>query len=181
MLEACPICNKRVLQRHSRPIYIDADHDAPVIPAAESQVQAPVEMPVAFQVPVQAQAEPVVQINDQVTASHASGAVPVAISVPGPRAALCNRSKSMHVDRIQPGRRQRRVQSARNIRIARESGDFPEYLVPRYRLRRVSTPIKPYNIAEVKCFVCKKKFRQDVALEHYAGNFACSFICFRKI
>lgn len=172
-----------MLQRHSRPIYIGTDHDAVVVPAAESQAQTPVDMPVHVPVAIQdpAQAETVAQINEQVIASHASDAVSVAISVPDPRAAFRNRSKSMNLDRIQPGRRQRRVQSVRNIRIAREPDDVPEYDVNRHRLRRVSKPIKPYNIAVVKCFVCKRSFREDISLEHYAGNFACSFICFRKI
>lgn len=98
-----------------------------------------------------------------------------------------NRSDSSYIDGIQPGREQRRAESARNIRLAREQhdqvSDVPENAVASRRSNRISIPTKPYNIGVVQCFICKKRVWQNLylLLHHYHGNIACSFKCFNKM
>lgn len=126
----------------------------------------------------QGEAEATLSNNDQITAPHIASSSSGVVSVS--RAPFRNRSKSMNIDRYQPGRRQKRVQSARNIRILRDPDDVVDDVVERRRSKRISIPTKPYNVGTVQCFVCKKRFRQDIAVEYYNENIACSFSCFLK-
>lgn len=70
----------------------------------------------------------------------------------------------------------------RNVRIARDeihqAGQEDEFV---RKSERISIPVKRYNVGEVECFVCKKKFREDVSIEFYERNIACSFACFRQV
>lgn len=71
----------------------------------------------------------------------------------------------------------------KNVRINFTSGATqnvsPEILLR--RSPRVKIPVAKFNVGELKCFVCKKTFRQDLSIKHYAGNIACSFACFKKV
>lgn len=71
----------------------------------------------------------------------------------------------------------------RNVRINHDSAaiqNVPAGSLLR-RSPRVKTPVKLFNVGELKCFVCRKTFRQDLTIEHYTGNIACSFACFKKV
>lgn len=45
---------------------------------------------------------------------------------------------------------------------------------------RIHVPVAQYNYGFVRCSVCGKSFYQDIAIEHYDGNIACSFECLKK-
>lgn len=128
----------------------------------------------------QGQAEPKVPICDQITAAHGASLSSNTVPRVPMRVPLRGRPKSIQIDQIQPGRRQKRANSARNIRIARDPGDVVEDNTTSRRSHRISMPTKPYNVGNVECFICKRSFRQDISLEYYSGNIACSFSCFLK-
>lgn len=67
----------------------------------------------------------------------------------------------------------------RNVRMGQQPSEENNEMVLR-RTTRNSVPVKNFNYGAVKCFVCKKTFREDVSIEYYSGNIVCSFECFRK-
>lgn len=85
-------------------------------------------------------------------------------------------------DPVQPGRRtQRRARSHynKNVRIKRgeELPNNTNRIIR--RSGRISKTVQRYNIGEIVCFICKKKYRADISIDHYDGNIACSLKCFK--
>lgn len=194
----CPICNLRVLDRQSRTLYLTDTHDTDENRQENCQENC---VTVAAVPQVENQVEAQLPIDEAIGAETLPSVVSVAASanepeVPADQAANLqfavkgvathrNRSDSSYIDGIQPGRRQRRAESARNIRLAREQhdqvDDVPENAVASRRSKRISIPTKPYNIGVVQCFICKKRVWQNLyLLLHHDGNIACSFKCFNK-
>lgn len=68
----------------------------------------------------------------------------------------------------------------RNIRIRCDTNQQNQAIVLR-RSTRIAIPVKRYNCGVVKCSACSKSFRDDIAIDHYAGKIVCSFECFRKM
>lgn len=54
----------------------------------------------------------------------------------------------------------------------------PKYGILR-RSSRIAIPVKRYNFGVVQCCVCKRKFSQDIPIEHYGGEILCSVECFK--
>lgn len=83
---------------------------------------------------------------------------------------------------MKPGRRVFRSKSMvydRNVQIGGKPSEENNGIILR-RSTRNSVPVKHFNYGAVKCFVCKKIFREDVSIEYYSGNIVCSFECFNK-
>lgn len=69
----------------------------------------------------------------------------------------------------------------RNVILALDDWNPPVHdLAPR-RSDRIRRTTQRYNIAEVKCFVCKKKYRQDISMNFFDERIACSFKCLRNV
>lgn len=92
---------------------------------------------------------------------------------------------------VLPGRRtvrRARTEYDRDVRINRGWLDQPRNeLQPNQPLRRsvrVSKPVEHFNISEIVCFVCKRKYRENHLVSrfnHIDRYIACSFRCFAKV
>lgn len=96
--------------------------------------------------------------------TNASDSV-VGANAEGKRAAKRPRSKSMYV--------------SRDVRLRLSPPRIQQLDHPR-RSNRISVPVHRYNYGMVYCSVCKKKFRQDLPMQCYAGDIVCSVECFKK-
>lgn len=84
-------------------------------------------------------------------------------------------------------RRRIRGQYDRNVQINRDFQIEPTSEMdsnqPIRRSNRIPKAVKRFNIGEIACFVCKKKFRaqkENIPLEDFDQYIACSFECIRK-
>lgn len=48
------------------------------------------------------------------------------------------------------------------------------------RSKRKTTQVKMYNVAELKCSVCHKNYRENIPLGTYDGSIICSIECFKN-
>lgn len=50
----------------------------------------------------------------------------------------------------------------------------------RRRPIRARTEVERYNVADVMCCICGKKFRESIPVKFYGGKIACSLRCLEK-
>lgn len=108
---------------------------------------------------------------------------------PGRRTDRRTQSQYDGNNEVKPGRRtlrRARTEYDRNVRINRNWLNQRNELQPNQLFRRsgrVSKAVELFNISEIVCFVCKRKYRENQLVSrfnHFRKNIACSFKCFAK-
>lgn len=61
-----------------------------------------------------------------------------------------------------------------------DKGQLDDEQITVRRSDRKMDPVKQYNLGELKCCICKVRFREDVDIKFYDGATVCSIKCFKK-
>lgn len=115
----------------------------------------------------------------QKTSSNTGIKANVQTPIDGQSIAMTNRSVTQNVFRRPPPIRRKTIDYVRNVRIPRDLTEQNPPIAPR-RSNRIAASIQHFNYGAVKCVVCKKTFRENIAISFYDGNIVCSFDCYRK-
>lgn len=91
------------------------------------------------------------------------------------------RSKSIPANKSTTGLKTTGQNYDRNVVLAQDDLNSSAHdFVPRRHSVRVSKTVQMYNLAEIKCFICEKKFCEAVPVKFFDGRIACSLKCLQN-
>lgn len=187
-LSKCPLCQKRLISRLNGPLHLNVD-DFPASTSAnrnqQSKEQSVEQNGIMDNEPLGKHRERAKSMCEQHGEQLQNVANHAATTQIEPlenvqRAAHRGRSHSFPPINSTVGCKTTGRNYDRNVTLASDDSDPPvQNFAWRRQSDRVRNNVQRYNLAEIKCFVCKKKFRVDVPIKFFDGRVACSFKCLR--